>query len=180
MLQDAFDAAREALRNCLADLKVASEAWRQAQTRQAKVAIEVACNKMRPHIITLSPDMREARENFEFFDLLASSCVRNFEAITAMAEKLIGPGLIHQNNDRPLGRDAPSRPSGGGEKEPIPNGFGEQLLGAMKSRAHGYEKACSHMEGMDPKTLRKMLKEEGTVHRSTLSRASEYIRKTPK
>ncbi len=172
--------ATEAVQNCLADLEDALESLQRGQTRQAKAAIVAACKKMRPHIFTLSPDIRVARENIDFFDRLASSCVRNTELIIALAVKLIGPGFMVQNIDRPLGREVHFQPSGDGKRVPIPPGFGAELRKAMENRGHGFEKACGDMDGIDPKTLRKMLKGQEAVHQQTLNKASKYIRETPK
>jgi hypothetical protein len=57
---------------------------------------------MRPNIITASPDMREARETFEFFDRLSSSPRRNANSIIALAEKLISLPVVSQNVDQEL------------------------------------------------------------------------------
>lgn len=174
------DRAQKALQKCLEDLGAAFERWKRAESRSAEGAIVAACAEMRPHIITLSPDMREARDNLEFFDRLASSPVRNTETIIALVAKLIEPRIIVQNIARRLDREIRSQPSGGGKGVPIPPGFGAELREAMQTRGHGLEKACGDMEGMDPKTLRKILEERGAVHLENLNKASMYIREASK
>jgi hypothetical protein len=146
---------------------------------QASVAVEAACNKMRPLIIDLSPNMREARENLGAFDRLASSCVRNADVIIALARKLMGPELTLPNINLPLDRFNSSWPSGGAKSVAVPPGLGVALAKAMKTRRHGQEKACASM-GLDSKTLRKVLRETGRVHQRTLDEVDQYIRETPK
>jgi hypothetical protein len=79
-----------------------------------------------------------------------------------------------------LDREVHSQPSGGSKRVSIPRGFGAQLSEAMRTRGHGYQRACGDMGGMDPKTLRKMLKEQGAVHLETLNEAYRYIGETPR
>ena len=84
-----FDSAREALRNHLSDLMIASERLEREHSTPAKKAIEAACRKILPLIIILARDVREARENSEFFQWLYSSPGRNVEAIIALVQKLV-------------------------------------------------------------------------------------------
>jgi hypothetical protein len=169
------DGAREAFRNGLNDFVAAFEKSRQGQNRHTKGAIEAAFRKMRAHIITLAPDMSEARKNFKFFDRLSSSYVRNGEAIIALAVKLIGSEAGAQNPERLKDQFARSGSSCNSKRVPIPPGFGASLQKIMDARGHGLEAACSNMQDMDPKTLRKLLSEQGVVHRITLNKAKEYM-----
>ena len=109
-----IDFARKAIRSCIADLKVASGRLERGQSRQAKGAIEAACNKMRPHFITLPRDMQEARENYKFLDWLSSSPVRNAEAIISLAERLISFADGAQYAEQSNAQEAHSQSSGGG------------------------------------------------------------------
>jgi hypothetical protein len=172
----------------LDDLRAASTTLQRAKTNSAKKALDEACAKMRASFITLSPDLREARENFEFFDRLCSSSVRNVEAIIALTVKLIGSEFVAEHDQRLLlSQEDHSRPSPNPGELPVPKGFGAELAKAMKTRGDGLEAACAHMGEMDPKTLRKLLNERGLVHRGTLNRAYNYVhsiaeppRKSPK
>ena len=113
-----LDSAREAIRSCIADLKVVSGRLERGQSKQAKGAIEAACNKMRPDIVTLARDAQEARGNLEFFDCLLSSPIRNAEVIIALAEKLLSLAVCAQNAEQSKVQEARSKSFGGGLGEP--------------------------------------------------------------
>jgi hypothetical protein len=173
------DSAREALRSCLADINIFVGKWGRSRSRRAKTALKAVWDRVRPHIITLSPDIREARQNLEFIDLLSRAFVRNAEVLIALIAKLIGQGPILQN-ERP-NEEGSVYPLRGGKSVPVPRGFGAQLQDAMGSRGHTQGDACASMvdarqREMDPKTLRRLLLERGSFHQETIKRARAYRR----
>ena len=86
-----MDPRHEILR-CLDDLRAACAKWRCIKTRSAEKAVEEAWQEMQQHIITLSPSMREARENLNFFNLFFDSTDRKMETMSALVAKLAGTG----------------------------------------------------------------------------------------
>jgi hypothetical protein len=149
--------------------------------KKAKAEVETACDRLRAFIITRSRDLAQARTNCEFFNGLSLS--PGAEAVNAFIEKLIGTEVGDSGR---LPQDAaviPSRMPGSRRRRrqkqvPIPPGFGDALEKAMNTRRHTLEKASSVM-GLDPKTIVKLLNEDGQVHLATLDQASEYTRTTP-
>jgi hypothetical protein len=93
------DRAQNALRKCLDDLATTFENWQRVKTRPAEKTIAAAYNEMRPHLVTLSPDVRQAMEYLEFFDHLSSSLVTNVQVIIALALKLPSPEFMIQTVD---------------------------------------------------------------------------------
>lgn len=173
-----FVDVRHEMLTYLHDLKAACTKWEGAKTKSGKKAIGEVCAKMRPLFFTLSPDLREGRENFVLFDGLCSSPILNLEVIIALTVKLIGPEVVtehYQKLRQPVSQAIRSQPSHHGGKLPVPNGLGAALAESMRIRGHGQAEACAHIDGMDPKTLRKLLNERESVQRKTLKRAEKYV-----
>lgn len=168
-------AAREALQSSLRDLDAALKKARCGKIGRTKAEIASACDGMRPHIITLARNIREARENFDFFERLSSSPVRNGDAIIALVVRLIGPGPLPTEIEQSAREDDVSPAGCACKSVPIPKGLGTELRQAMRVRGHTFAAASSCMQGMDPKTLRRLVRENGSVHLDTINRAREYI-----
>jgi hypothetical protein len=138
---------------------------------QAEADLRASINKMRGHVVTLSADAKEAKENLDFFDSLAVYPIRNSGPIIAFAEKLLTSKVDSE--------DTAERTDSGkasGKSLPVPAGFGLRLAAAIRLCGHTKEQACAEMGEMDPKTLRKLLSDGGPVHQSSLNQASTYIK----
>jgi hypothetical protein len=90
MASEMLDPAREALRRHVQELDAAFVKLQRRPSRQTRLAMKVLCEEMRPHIIAISSDISEARQNLEFFDRLSTEPGRNSRTMTALVIKLIG------------------------------------------------------------------------------------------
>jgi hypothetical protein len=57
---------------------------------RAETDVRESLNNMRPHIVAIAPDVRDARENLMFFDDLAKNCFHNVAVIRVLIERLVG------------------------------------------------------------------------------------------
>ena|ERR1039457_6998283 len=160
-----LDAAREALRSCIAELIIASDPPDGRHSSTAKGAIEAAFEKMRPHIITVAPDTREARENLDFFDALASSPARNAEVIIAFAQKLASVPSGAQVSERPKHEKTPGSKRG---RPAIPEELKRKALSAPTGKARAqilYQ--TSHPTAQQVKSVSTILRHFRRTHQSS-------------
>lgn len=142
---------------------------------QAKLDIQSVINIMRSHIVTLAASTTQTKEHLSFFDSLAEFPSHNSGPILAFIERVIreseGGDLTFGFNDN--SSDQVTRAN---REAQVPDGFAARLEAAMNANGHTREAACAAMDGMDPKTLRKVLAGTGPVRSETLRQANEYIK----
>ena len=110
-----LDSAREAIRSCISELMAASTGFKQGHSRQAQRTIGATCSKMLPHVIRLTRDMQEAKENCKFLVWLSLPPIQNAEAIISLAQRLVNLTDSVQYDERSNIHDAHVEPSGRGQ-----------------------------------------------------------------